>query len=60
MAEGFDIYRHGGHKKPAEAGFFIGYNLSRRLSYNFFVAFNFDLYTTIRSQAIDQGSASFH
>lgn len=23
MAEDFDIYRHGGHKKPAEAGLMI-------------------------------------
>ncbi len=48
------------HKKTRRGGFFISYNSSRWLSYNFFVAFNFDLYTTIRGQAVDQCSASFH
>ena len=47
-------------KNPAVAGFFLTFNLSLRLSYNVFNAFNFDLYATIRTQALDQSSARFH
>ena len=47
-------------KNPATRGFLSDGNLSLRLSYHVFNAFNFDLYATIRSQAIDQGSARFH
>lgn len=47
-------------QKPRDAGFLSDGNLSLRLSYHVFNAFNFDLYATIRSRAIDQGSARFH
>ncbi|VEB94419.1 Macrodomain Ter protein [Citrobacter koseri] len=47
-------------KNPAVRGFLLDGNLSLRLSYNVFNAFNFDLNATIRGQAVDQCSASFH
>lgn len=47
-------------KTPREAGFLSDENLSLRLSYNVFDTFNFDLYATIRSRAVDQCSALFH
>lgn len=48
-------------KKPRSCGVFLpDENLSLRLSYNVFDAFNFDLYATIRSQAVDQCSTLFH
>ncbi|VEA47750.1 Uncharacterised protein [Salmonella enterica subsp. arizonae] len=41
-------------------GFLSDGNLSLRLSYHVFNTFNFDLYATIRCQAVDQCGALFH
>lgn len=51
---------HPDQSKTPRRGFLSDGNLSLRLSYHVFNAFNFDLYATIRSRAIDQGSARFH
>ncbi len=48
-------------KNPATRGFFIRRKLKPAAELpRLLTAFNFDLYATIRSQAIDQGSARFH
>lgn len=54
------IYFTEDEKPRMKRGFLPDENLSLRLSYNVFDAFNFDLYATIRSRAVNQCSALFH